>query len=62
MDANIDHKFACVLNGVLVGYKANMASKRPPTWRLGGYGLLWFSGLGASWKVLEPKRASRSDF
>eukprot|EP00973_Karenia_brevis_P092209 12411295-Karenia_brevis.AAC.1 len=31
-DANTDHKIICNLNGLLMEFRANIASKRPPTW------------------------------
>eukprot|EP00973_Karenia_brevis_P002135 289251-Karenia_brevis.AAC.1 len=31
IDANIDENFVCILSSLLFAYRANMASKRPPT-------------------------------
>eukprot|EP00973_Karenia_brevis_P094290 12421726-Karenia_brevis.AAC.1 len=61
MDANIDQIFVCNLNGFLVGSRANIASKRPPTWR-GGTRLQVF-GLGGILEalagLLEVSRAQQ---
>ena len=49
MDTNIHQKIICVLNGVLVGYKANMASNMTPGEGLGTLGVCTFPlvfGLG----------------
>eukprot|EP00973_Karenia_brevis_P085017 11798757-Karenia_brevis.AAC.1 len=65
MDVKIEKEFGCNLNGLVVGHKANMASKMPPTWGRGGARLQVF-GLGrlkgASWGLLKPKKASRNNF
>eukprot|EP00973_Karenia_brevis_P076317 10599329-Karenia_brevis.AAC.1 len=58
MDANIDQRFVCNLNGLLVGYKANMASKRPPSWG-GGNVLVPVFGLVGSRRLLEVSWGSR---
>eukprot|EP00973_Karenia_brevis_P009631 1299228-Karenia_brevis.AAC.1 len=51
MDANIDQKMVYNLNRLSVGYNANIASKRPETWR--GVPDSRFFGLEGSWMLLE---------
>eukprot|EP00973_Karenia_brevis_P039318 5429036-Karenia_brevis.AAC.1 len=53
MDANIGQKFVCNLNTLLVGSKANIASKRPPTWGRGEGVFLPVFGLVGCWTLLE---------
>eukprot|EP00973_Karenia_brevis_P090972 12405256-Karenia_brevis.AAC.1 len=45
---------------LLLRYRANMASKRPPTWsRGGGVVLVKVSGLLLSWRLLEASWSPR---
>eukprot|EP00973_Karenia_brevis_P031612 4360177-Karenia_brevis.AAC.1 len=53
MDANIYQKFVCNLNGLLMRYKANIASKGLPLGAWGRTTFLPIFGLVRSWRLLE---------